>query len=312
MTPIFEFKNLRELMNKLGDENKAREYMEQMRWGGSPICPHCNHNKPYRLKNGKTFRCSSKTCRKDFTVLVGTIFENTKIKLSIWIGALFILTGHKKGISSHQLARDLGITQKSAWFVNHRLRLIMGDPDPEPLINIVETDETYVGAKFEKMNRATRKKWQESGQDNKTAVMGLLQRDGKARLTVIGASSFKDVVRDNVSTSAIVITDSHLSYVGLGAEFAGHETVNHSIQEYKNGIACTNGVEGFFSIFKRTIYGTYHSVSPKHLHRYCTETTYRFNSRKIKDADRFKQAISNVEGRLKYKNLIENPKSLLL
>ena len=278
-------------MTKLGDEKAAREYMEVMRWRGNPVCPHCNHNKSYRLKDGKNFRCSSKTCKKDFSVILGTIFENSKIKLSTWLAALFILTGHKKGISSHQLACDLGVTQKTAWFLNHRIRLIMGEPEPDPLINIVEIDETYVGGKFDNMNRGRRKKWQEAGKDNKTALMGLLERDGKARLTVIGASSFKDVVRDNVGSSAVVITDSHLGYVGLGMEYKGHESVNHSIQEYKRGIVCTNSVEGFFSIFKRTIYCTYHSVSPKHLHRYCNETTFRYNSRKIKDADRFRNAV---------------------
>jgi len=305
MTQLTEFKNLKELMLHLSDEDVCRSYMEQMRWGGSPFCPHCSSTKPYKLKGGKAYRCSNKSCKKDFSVTVGTIFENSKVKLSTWLSAIYLLTGHKKGISSHQLARDLGVTQKTAWFINHRVRLIMGDPNPEPLDNIVEVDETYVGGKFENMNRGRRKKWQESGKDNKTAVMGLLQRDGKAKLTVIGKNSFKDVVRENVSTTATVYTDSHLGYIGLGNEFAGHDAVNHSIKEYKRGLVYTNSIEGFFSIFKRTIFGTYHQVSPKHLHRYCAETAYRFNFRKITDADRFRHTISNVEGRLKYKNLIE-------
>lgn len=305
MTQLLEFRNLKELMTHLSDESVCRAYMEQMRWGGSPFCPHCNSTNPYKLKDGKNYRCSNKGCKKDFSVTVGTIFENSKVKLSTWLAAIYILTGHKKGVSSHQLARDLGVTQKTAWFINHRVRLIMGDPNPAPLDNVVEVDETYVGGKFENMNRGRRKKWQESGKDNKTAVMGLLQRDGKAKLTVIGGSSFKDVVRENVAKTATVYTDAHLGYIGLGAEFAGHEAVNHSIKEYKKGLAYTNSIEGFFSIFKRTIYGTYHQVSPKHLHRYCAETAFRFNFRKITDSDRFRYTISNVEGRLKYNQLIE-------
>ena len=305
MTPLLEFKNLKELMLQLGDESVCRDYMEQMRWGGTPFCPHCNSTKPYKFKDGKGYRCSNKTCKKDFSITVGTIFENSKVKLSTWLAAVYLLTGHKKGISSHQLARDLGITQKTAWFINHRVRLIMGDQSPEPLENIVEIDETYVGGKFDNMNRARRKKWQESGKDNKTAVMGLLQRDGKAKLTAIGKNSFKEVVRENVSPKATVYTDAHLGYIGLEQEFAGHEAVNHSIKEYKRGLVYTNSIEGFFSIFKRTIFGIYHQVSPKHLHRYCAETAYRFNFRKITDAERFRHTISNVEGRLKYKNLIE-------
>jgi transposase-like protein len=305
MIQLTQVKNLKELMSQLGDESVCRAYMEEMRWGGKPVCPHCNALRPYRLKDGKNFRCSSRTCKKDFSVLVGTVFENSKVKLSTWIAALYLLTGNKKGISSHQLARALGVTQKTAWFVNHRLRLILNEPDPEPLDEIVEIDETYVGGKFANMNRGRRKAWQESGKDNKTAVMGLVQRSGKARLTVIGQSSFKDIIRANVDKSAMLMTDSHMGYIGLRDEFAGHEAVNHSIQEYKRGIAYTNNVEGFFSLFKRTIFGTYHQISPKHLHRYCAESTYRFNTRKIKDADRFRIAISNTEGRLKYKNLIE-------
>lgn len=300
------FENLKDLMTKLSDEAVCRQHVEDMRWGGEPFCPHCGGTKPYKLKDGKTYRCKDKTCKKDFTVTVGTIFENSKIPLSTWMAAMFILTGHKKGISSLQLARDLGVTQKTAWFMNHRIRLIMGEPAPPPLDNIVEIDETYVGGKFANMNRGRRKKLQEQGIDNKVAVMGLLERDGKARLTVIGGNTFKDVVRDNVKTTAVVVTDTHISYVGLAQEYAAHLSVNHSKSEYRKGLAFTNSVEGFFSCLKRSIYGIYHSVSPKHLHRYCEETSHRYNTRKIKDKDRFNYTLQKVEGRLKYKDLIKN------
>lgn len=309
MTQLFEAKNLKELMARLTDENVCREYMEQMRWNGSPVCPFCGHSKPYKLANGKTYRCKDKACKKDFTVTVGTVFENSKVPLSTWIAASYVLSAHKKGISSCQLARDLGITQKSAWFVLHRLRLAMGDPEPEPLENIVEIDETYVGGKWDNMNRKRRAQQRESGMDNKTPVMGLLQRDGKAKLTVIGQHTFKEVVRQHVNKNAIIATDTHLSYQGLDQEFAGHGTVNHSQDEYRNGIYYTNSVEGFFSLFKRTIFGTYHQISPKHLHRYCSETSYRFNSRKIKDKERFNRLLSHTEGRLTYNELINKQKS---
>jgi transposase-like protein len=306
MTQLQNCKNLKELMSHLSDESVCREYMEQMRWNGQPVCPHCGENKPYKLKDGKTYRCRAKTCKKDFTVTVGTVFENSKVPLSTWIAASYVLSAHKKGISSCQLARDLGVTQKTAWFVLHRLRLIMGvDNEPEPMDQIVEVDETYVGGTFGNMNKKRRKKWQDSGKDNKVPVMGLLQRNGKAKLTVIGERTFKEVIRENVDTSAVIVTDTHLSYQGLDQEFAGHGTVNHSQQEYKNGIFYTNSVEGFFSLFKRTIFGTYHQISPKHLHRYCAESSYRYNSRKIKDKQRFTEMLSKTEGRLTYKKLIE-------
>ncbi len=305
---MFEFKNYKELMLHLKDESVCRKYMENMRWGDEPFCPHCNGTKPYKLKDGKTYRCREKTCRKDFTVTVGTVFENSKVPLSTWLAALFVLSAHKKGISSLQLSRDLGITQKTAWFVLHRLRHIMDENDPEPLENIVELDETYCGGKFANMNRGRRKKYQELGIDNKTAVMGFVERDGKGRLTVIGEDSFKDVVRKNVKTNATIITDQHLGYKGLDQEYSAHLSVNHSEFQYRDGIAYTNGVEGFFSCLKRSIIGIYHNVSPKHLQRYCTETSYRYNTRKTTDVNRFKNAISNTEGRLTYKNLIAKQK----
>ena len=173
--------------------------------------------------------------------------------------------------------------------------------------NIVEIDETYVGGKFENMNRKKLHEHRDSGKDNKTAVMGLLERDGKAKLTVIGKNTFKEVIRQNVAPSAIVITDSHLSYSGLQNEYAAHETVNHNIKEYKRGNIYTNTVEGFFSQFKRTIIGTYHQVSPKHLQKYCEETSYRYNTRKITDKERFIATMKQCEGRLTYKNLIQKP-----
>jgi len=293
-------------MTHLGDESVCRAYMENMRWNGKTVCPHCGKDEPYKLKDGKTYRCKAKTCKKDFTVTVGTVFENSKVPLSTWIAALFVLSAHKKGISSCQLARDLGITQKTAWFVLHRLRLIMTDTDPEPLDNVVEVDETYVGGKWDNMHASRRQKLRDSGIDNKVPVMGLLQRDGKAKLTVIGKSTFKEVIRENVDKGAVIVTDTHLSYRGLDQEFAGHGTVNHSLGEYKNGIFYTNSIEGFFSLFKRTVFGTYHQISPKHLAAYCAESSYRFNSRKITDKDRFTQLISKTEGRLKYNDLIYN------
>lgn len=299
-----QFKTLKEVITHFADQKTCLAYLEEQLWKGSPVCPHCGSQKVYRLADGKQFKCGNKkTCDRKFNVLTGTIYENTKIPLSTWFAAIYLLTAHKKGISSYQLARDLGVTQKTGWFILHRIRLIMGEPNPEPLDCVVEVDETYCGGKFENMNRGRRKKWQQSGKDNKTPVMGLVQRNGKAKLKVIGQDTFKDVVRQHVDTSAVVVTDSHLSYVGLDQEYERHEAVNHSIQEYKRGEFYTNTVEGFFSIFKRGIYGIYHQVSAKHLHRYCDEFANRYNTRKIKDAERFQETLQQSKGRLKYHEL---------
>lgn len=300
-----EFKNLKELMTYLSDVKRCREYYALLRWDGKPVCVHCNASNPYLLKSGK-YRCSDRTCKKDFSVTKGTIFENSKIALATWMGAIFILSGHKKGVSSCQIARDLGVTQKTGWYILHRVRHIMGDPDPEPLTNIVEIDETYVGGKFQNMNRGKRKEWQDLGVDNKVPVMGLLQRDGKARLTVIGSNTFKEVIKENVSNDATLMTDSHLAYQGLALEYAGHGVVNHSEMQFRVGDSYTNTVEGFFSSLKRSIFGIYHSVSPKHLQKYCEETSYRYNTRKQTDKDRFIATMKAAEGhRLTYNNLIQ-------
>jgi transposase-like protein len=301
-----EFKNLKDIMVKLADETVCRAYVENMRWGGNPVCPHCGESKPYRLKDGKNFRCRARTCRKDFSVTVGTIFENSKIPLSTWIAAIYLCTSSKKGVSSLQLHRQLGITQKSAWFMWHRIREMLAPKETAQLSDIVEVDETYVGGKWSNMHSKKRKALKESGKDNKSGVMGLVQRDGKLCLKPIGENdAFKDFVHKYVKPDAIVVTDAHLSYRGLEDTHKGHMIVNHSEGEYKVDIYHTNTIEGFFSILKRGIYGIYHQVSPKHLDRYCSEFSYRYNSRKLKDKDRFINVLSNPEGRLKYKQLIQ-------
>lgn len=232
------------------------------------------------------------------------MMENTKLPLAKWFAAIWLITNHKKGISSCQLARDLGIGQKAAWFLTHRVREMVIDKAPELLEGICEVDETYVGGRWANMRKSKRTALQESGKDNKTPVMGLLQRDGRVKLSVIGNDSFKDMVRKNVSTEAVVVTDQHGSYQGLENEYKGHIWVNHSMLEFKNGIYWTNGVEGLFSQFKRTVLGTYHHISVKHLQRYCHESAYRYNERKTKDNLRFVQVIGKINGRLKYKDLI--------
>jgi transposase-like protein len=249
MIQLTNCKNLKEVMAQLGDESECRAYMEQMRWNGNPVCPYCGETKPYKLADGKRYTCRTKTCRLSFSVTVGTVFENSKVLLSTWIAATYLLSAHKKGISSCQLARDLGCAQKTSWFILHRLRLLLDDNEPEPMDQIVEVDETYVRGTFANMNRKRRKKWQESGRDNKVPVMGLLQRNGKAKLTVIGEKTFKEVIRDPVDQSAVIVTDTHLAYQGLDQEFAGHGTVNHSQDQYRNGVFYTNSVEGFFSLY---------------------------------------------------------------
>jgi transposase-like protein len=300
-----QFKNINEVINYF-TEDRCRETLEKMRWpDGRIVCPKCGVRDAYRNSDCKTYKCRDKDCKSRFSITVGLVFEGSKLPLTKWFTALYIVTAHKKGISSCQLARDLGIGQKAAWFVIHRLREMLKDAAPELLDNTVEIDECYVGGKWANMSKKKRAIMQEQGKDNKTPVMGLVERQGKAKLTVIGRNTFKEVVRQHVSPNAFINTDEHLGYHGLNMEFADHAAINHSQGEYLRDGIHTNSVEGFFSLFKRMIFGTYHQISPKHLQRYCDEITYRFNSRKIKDVDRFLISLSHTQGRLTYKQLID-------
>jgi len=298
------FNNLPEVVKYFERDETCRDTLEKMRWpDGNIICPKCKTERAYRMADMKHYKCRDRKCAARFSVIKGTYFESTKLPLQKWFIAMYLVTAHKKGISSHQLARDLQIGQKAAWFVLSRIRALIASKSVEMLDNIVEVDETYVGGHLANMNRERRKQWQQSGKDNKTAVMGFIERDGKARLSVIGHSTFKELVRQNVEQDAMIVTDNHLGYKGLAYEFAGHAVVNHSIQQFKDGIFHTNSIEGSFSHFKRMLIGTYHSVSPKHLHRYCAEFEHRWNFRKLKDVDRFNTALTQTEGRLKWKDL---------
>lgn len=304
------FRNIIEFTNYFNSEDTCRKYLEQQRWPDGIICPFCESKRVYRFSDGKRFKCAEKTCNKKFTVIVGTIYENTKIPLQKFFLAMYLIGNHKKGISSCQLARDLGITQKTAWFIMHRIRDMYIDKSEEKLSQITEVDETYCGGKMKNKHKSIRKKAHEenaSHTDNKTPVVALLERDNKVKTHVWDSSqqTLKDMVRQYVDKNAVVVTDSLISYRGLDKEFAQHEIVNHSQDEYVNTSGFhTNTVEGFFSFLKRSIYGIYHQVSKKHLHRYCIETAYRYNTRKIKDVDRFEVTIGKCKGRLKYKDLI--------
>lgn len=212
------FKTLIQLFDFFKDEETCRQYLAQQRWGSNVECPFCACTKVYTTSRG--YKCADKFCAKKFSVTVGTVYENSKIPLRTWFGAMYLVTAHKKGISSCQLARDLGITQKTAWFVLHRIREMLTVKAPEKLNNMVEIDETYVGGKYKNMHKANRAKAHLNGTshtDNKTTVVGLLERDNRVRTTIHykGEGSLKDMVRQHVDTKAILVTDSFIAYKGI-------------------------------------------------------------------------------------------------
>ncbi|OIR00698.1 ISXO2-like transposase domain protein [mine drainage metagenome] len=303
------FKNLHELIATMPDEKSCRDYLIKERWNGVPVCPYCESEKSYLIEDGKRFKCGS--CLKKYSVTVGTIFHASNIKLNKWLMAVYILSSHKKGISSYQLGKDIGVAQKTAWFMMHRIRKSLSETNPEMLDNTVEVDEVWIGGKMKNKHVAVRKKAHEdniSHSSNKVGVIGMLERQGNIKLQIIDRP-LKQMVKENVSPDAVIITDSLNAYSGLNKQHKAHEVVSHINDEFVRGEFHTNSIEGFWSIMKRGIYGIYHQVSPEHLHRYCDEFSYRYNTRKMKDADRFVLTLQGIEKRLTYKDLVSHGKN---
>lgn len=298
--------NLSKIAKRYSDEEEAYRLVERIRWPNGPICPHCGviGNAYYlepkegnrKTRTGKTtyrrvWKCGD--CRKQFSVLVGTIFEDSRIPLSKWLLAIHMMCAAKNGVSALELQRTLGIAYRSAWFMAHRIRYAMARPPlADKLQGVVEADETYIGG------RAKGKRGR--GAANKTPVLSLVERDGEVR------SQMKEVLDEHVDPSAVLVTDEFPAYRKPGQAFARHEVVNHSEGEYVRLGAHTNTAENYFGQLKRSIDGTHHHVSAKHLDRYLAEFDFRYNTRKVKAGARTKQAIEQTTGkRLRYKEPTE-------
>ncbi len=307
------FNSLPDLIKRFPDDSAARTYLEKRKWHDTPVCPHCGCIGGYKLNDGKTYKCKDKLCRKKFTVTVGTIMENSNIPLNTWFAAIYIATAHKKGISSVQLAKDLGITQKSAWFMLHRIREMVRVKRQEKLTGIVEADETYLADK----SKAERKRLGEErlmpGKEYpkkfpkaKGVIFGMIERNGRIIVKSFADNNGKNIrgaIKQNVEKHSFLFTDESNLYNRLLSEYKRF-SVNHSREEWVRGDINTNHIENFWSVMKRGIYGIYHQVSYKHLHRYCDEFSHRFNNREFTDPERFVLSLENTQGRLKYKNLI--------
>ena len=302
------FNNILELIQNFSDENKCREYLAQLRWENEVICPFCGYHKVYNIESGKRYKCANKECYKKFSVTVGTIFENTKIPLKVWFVAIYLACNHKKGISSFQLSKDLGITQKTAWFVLHRIREMLKEKAPQVLSKEVEADETYIGGLEKNKHKNKRTKGvQGRSTRTKTAVIGIVERKGIIIAKSVAntkSATLQPIMRHHVKIGSKIYTDEWGGYKGLSKDY-NHSIINHSNGEYVVGNIHTNTIDGFWSLFKRGIIGIYHYVSPKHLDRYCVEFTYRYNTIDNSLNGRFDIAIKqSVDRRLKYNDLI--------
>lgn len=299
------FKSILEFQKHFSTDEKCRTFLEQQRWGDTPGCIHCGSTNVRRFAtDNRIFKCREKECYKKFSVTVGTIYENTKIPLTKWFLATYILSVHSKGISSLQLANWIDVTQKTAWFLNHRIRVMLTEKAPEVLKGIVEVDETYVGGKIS--NKHVSKRKDLSKLDNKTMVFGAVSRKGKVITKVVPDTTKETLIQaveQSVEQGSIMVSDELKSYKGLKKSYK-HVRVNHSAKKYVIGAAHTNTIEGFWSLLKRQINGIHHYVSPKHLQRYCNEASFRYNQRAETQDERFNFATLNLNTRLTYKQLI--------
>jgi transposase-like protein len=304
--------NLSALAKHTTDEDAARERLESLRWPNGAACPHCGGADPYRLMPKATSKTPGRkglwkcrACRKQFTVTVKTVMEDSRIPLSKWLLAIHLLAASKKGMSAHQLHRMLSISYKAAWFMAHRLRYAMSSGPLGGLLDgVIEADETYIGAK----KKHGTKHGRPGLGSHKTPVFALVQRGGQVRafpMQHITAKNIRAALRANVKQSATLMTDEYRSYDQPGREFAKHERVTHSKGEYVRGQAHTNTAEGFFSLLKRGINGSFHHVSKGHLFRYCDEFAFRYNNRialGVNDGMRAARIVTGAEGkRLTYK-----------
>jgi transposase-like protein len=303
-------KTLQDAIVFFSDPDRALAFAIVLRWPDGKIdCPRCGSCQHSFISTRRIWFC--KDCHKQFTIKVGTIFEDSPLGMDKWMTAVWLICNCKNGISSYEIARDLGITQKSAWFMMHRIRGAMDSGSFNKLSGEIEADETFIGGKARNMHVSKRqRRITGTGGKDKVAVMGLLERGGKVRTMVIGnrrKNVLQGKVKKHVEAGSALYTDALLSYDGLASDYA-HQVIDHALK-YVEGKIHTNGLENFWSLLKRGINGTYVSVEPFHLFRYLDEQSFRYNNRatpeqKVTDADRFETVMGNVFGhRLTWKQL---------
>ncbi|HVZ61941.1 MAG TPA: IS1595 family transposase [Terriglobales bacterium] len=295
-----------QLFEMFPDAESARLYLESRLWPDGVICPACKAGERITTRRGGFYRCNA--CQVDFTIRTGTIFERSHIPLHKWLYAMYLLVTARKGISSLQLAKEIGVTQKSAWFMLHRLREACGGAKLAKLRGIVELDECFIGGK-EANKHAHKKLRMGRGSVGKTAVLGMRERGGRVIATTMEMRSLRAVtehIHNNVELGSQLYSDDHIVFSDLDGLFFRHEAVNHSAGEYARGAASTNSIESVWAVLKRGVYGVYHKVTPKHLSRYLNEFSFRLNEGNVKrhSLERLDSMVAAIAGkRLTFKEL---------
>ena len=304
MEAAYEPKTLQEAIEYFANPVNCREYLVAHRWPTGVICPRCGGTSVLFQEKYNRWQCGAKHPLRQFTSKTGTIFEDSPLPLSKWLLAMWQVVNCKNGVSSYEIHRAIGVTQKTAWFMDHRIRVALGLDTPDKLSGHVEADETFIGGKARNMHKGKRaERITGRGGNDKTAVMGILQRTKAGKPSTVRTSvvenrkkkTLQAEIRQHVEAGSALYTDFLLSYDGLESDYA-HQVVDHAV-EYVNGRAHTNGLENFWSLLKRSISGTYVSVEPFHLFRYLDEQTYRFNNRKLTDSERFSAAVDGIVGK---------------
>lgn len=309
MAEIFsldKFDSLISLVTYFKDNHTCKEFLINQRWSdGDYICPYCGQHHCYKRGDGN-FRCPN--CLKNFSVLVGTIFENTKISLVKWFMAMYLISSHKKGISSHQLSRDISVTQKSAWYILHKVRTLFSQEEADKLSENVECDEAYIGGQ-EKYKHSSKKTEGTQGRSlkTKTPVFGMAQREGKVvakKTSNVQGKTLCGIINQFVKKGSRIFTDEYIGYNTLVESEYTHSVVNHGAKQYVDGDSHTNTIEGFWSQLKRAIFGIYHFVSAKYLQRYVDEAVFRYNTCKKNESDRFKTMFLKSIGIVRYGDVL--------
>jgi transposase-like protein len=306
MKAQLEFKTLTDFTDHFCDEETCVKHYTATRFADGEFCPHCGHREIYSFKGGKRYRCQS--CKKDFTIKTGTLFGESKLPLRKWFIAIYLLSTTSKGMSSVQLAKHVGVTQKTAWFMAHRIRAAH-QQGTEPIQGTIEADETYIGGKVKNMHVKKRKDTIGTGGKGKTIIFGIKSRNGEIRAQVvpeITSATLHPIIKANVPKGATLYSDEHRAYNSLTQDYS-RDIIRHGLKEYVVGDCHTNGIESFWALFKRGYHGVYHQMSPKHMQRYVNEYAFRFNHKANPMQRVFSDVVQRVANtaQLPYKTLTQ-------